>query len=74
MSAYYIINQSGILKQYYSVKNSTSIELTVDPIIFSVSLRNAKTFLTYEEAYGLITSKKMIDCHIIDQNGNIQNK
>jgi hypothetical protein len=73
MSVYYIINQSGLLKQYYSVKNVLSLVQIMEPVIFSVSLRNAKTFPSYDEANQLIISRKLSDCFIINENGIQQN-
>ncbi|QLY40454.1 hypothetical protein HF295_06165 [Hujiaoplasma nucleasis] len=73
MPVFYIINQSGLLKQYYSVKNALSHVNEMDPVIYSVSLRNAKTFLSYDEANQIIVSRKLFGCFIINENGIQQN-
>ncbi|XFA98496.1 hypothetical protein ACAG96_06420 [Candidatus Izemoplasma sp. B36] len=73
MSIYYIISQSGLLKKYYSVKNSVSDKLSESEVIFSFSLRDAKIFSSSEEAFKLLTSNNWTDLSIIDQNGILQN-
>lgn len=73
MSIYYIISQSGLLKKYYSKQDSVLNDLNKNDAIFSVSLKDAKTFSSYEEAFQLLSSNNWTDFSIIDQNGILQN-
>ena len=64
MSIYYIVSQSGLLKKYYSEQNSVPNGQNKNDVIFSVSLRNAKIFSSYEEAFQLLTSNNWTDFSI----------
>lgn len=69
MSSYYIINQNGLLKQYFSNKNSSTNGGEEDQVIYTVSMRNAKVFLSYEEAESIIILKRLENCFVINQYG-----
>jgi hypothetical protein len=72
MSAYYIINQNGLLKQYFSRENSTIEVDQIEKVIYTVSMRNAKVFVSYEDAESMITLYKLENCYVINQYGNRQ--
>jgi hypothetical protein len=74
MSLYYIILHSGLLKQYYSESKLGVENLDLDSFIFSSSLRNARSFKTFEEASYVVNTKNLKDCSIINQNGILQNQ
>lgn len=74
MASYYIINQNGLLKQYFSNKNASTIESAQDQVIYTVSMRSAQVFSSYEDAEAVIELKKLENCFVVNQFGNRQVK
>jgi hypothetical protein len=72
MSSYYIINQNGLLKQYFSKENLTNEDSDINQVIYTVSMRNAKVFISYEEAESMIKLKNLQNCFVVNQFGNKQ--
>ncbi len=70
MDIYYIIFNDGFLKHYYS--ENTSKDSSGEKNYFADNLRYAKMFNSAEEAFNIILEKKLKDCVVTNQNGNVQ--
>ena len=74
MPAFYIITQDGFLKKYYSGQDlSPVISETIKPV-FSDFLRKAITYKSFSEANDIIIEKKLVNCFVINQYGELQNQ
>jgi hypothetical protein len=71
MPAFYIVTKEGFLKKYYSEPESFSNGESEQPV-FSDFLRKAFIFKSFSEANETIINKKLINCFVINQYGELQ--
>lgn len=68
MSVYYVVKLDGLFKKYLSNP------LEDEKILYVSSVRGAMSFSTSDEANRCIEVNQLVECMVIDQNGQILRK